>query len=274
MSNNSHNTVFPLEENDLKKRLASWEIDLRQVSIRELNRLVDELASQYGVEFLRFEFGIPGLIPSQIGPEEEIRILKEEPSVLGTYPPFDGVPRLKKATAEFVKNFLNIQVDAKCCVPTVGAMHSGFICQSISGRIRPESDTILYLDPGFPVNKLQTKFLGLVEASIDLYDYRGEKLIDEIERRFASGKIGGLLWSSPNNPSWVCLKEEELKGMGQLLTQYDVIGIEDAAYLGMDYRQDFSVPGKPPFVPTIASYTENYFIIISSSKIFSYAGQR
>ena len=63
MSNNSHNTVFPLEENDLKKRLASWEIDLRQVSIRELNRLVDELASQYDVEFLRFEFGIPGLIP-------------------------------------------------------------------------------------------------------------------------------------------------------------------------------------------------------------------
>ena len=230
MSNNSHNTVFPLEENDLKKRLASWEIDLRQVSIRELNRLVDELASQYDVEFLRFEFGIPGLIPHQIGPEEEIRILKEEPQVLGTYPPFDGVPRLKKTTAEFVKNFLNIQVDAKCCVPTVGAMHSGFICQSIAGRIRPESDTILYLDPGFPVNKLQTKFLGLVEASIDLYDFRGEKLIDEIERRFASGKIGGLLWSSPNNPSWVCLKEEELQGIGNLLTQYDVMGIEDASH--------------------------------------------
>ena len=274
MSNNSHNNVFPLEENDLKKRLKSWEIDLRQVSIRELNRLVDELASQYGVEFLRFEFGIPGLKPSQIGPEEEIRILKEDLSILGTYPPFDGVTRLKKATAEFVKNFLNIQVDAKCCIPTVGAMHSGFICQSIAGRIRSESDTILYLDPGFPVNKLQTKFLGLREESIDLYDYRGEKLIDEIERRFSTGAIGGLLWSSPNNPSWVCLKDSELEGMGKLLTKYDVIGIEDAAYLGMDYRMDYSQPGQAPFIPTVAKYTDNYFIIISSSKIFSYAGQR
>jgi aspartate/methionine/tyrosine aminotransferase len=235
---------------------------------------VDELATQYKVEFLRFEFGIPGLIPQEIGPEEEIRILRDELQVLGTYPPFDGVPRLKKATVEFVKKFLNIQVDTKCCVPTVGAMHSGFICQSIAGRIHPESNTILYLDPGFPVNKLQTKFLGLREASIDLYDYRGEKLIDEIERRFSTGKIGGLLWSSPNNPSWVCLKKKELEGMGKLLTKYDVIGIEDAAYLGMDYRQDYSVPGQPPFIPTIGSFTNNYFLIISSSKIFSYAGQR
>ena len=136
MSINSHNTVFPLEENYLRKILASWEIDLRQVSIRELNRLVDELSTQYNVEFLRFEFGIPGLMPNRIGPDEEFRVQKDEPQSLGTYPPFDGVPQLKKATAKFVKKFLNVEVNSKCCVPTVGAMHSGFICQAISGRIR------------------------------------------------------------------------------------------------------------------------------------------
>ena len=50
-------------------------------------------------------------------------------------------------------------------------MHSGFICQSIAGRKCKGVDTILYLDPGFPVNKLQTKFLGLQEESIDLFQY-------------------------------------------------------------------------------------------------------
>ena len=274
MNIKSQDNIFPLDDNYLRQQLEAWEIDLRKVSIRELNRLVDELSTQNAVEFFSFEFGIPGLTPNRLGPEEEIRVLTNYPNIPGTYPPFDGVPRLKKATAAFVKNFLNIEVDAKCCVPTVGAMHSGFICQSIAGRIRSESNTILYLDPGFPVNKLQTKFLGLSETSIDLYDYRGKKLIDEIEKRFSRGNIGGLMWSSPNNPSWVCLKEEELKGMGRLLNQYDVIGIEDAAYLGMDYRKDYSVPNQPPFIPTIANYTENYFLIISSSKIFSYAGQR
>ena len=42
----------------------------------------------------------------------------------------------------------------------------------------------------------------------------------------------------------------------------------------MDYRQDYSKPGVPPFIPTVARYTGNYFLTISSSKIFSYAGQR
>ena len=274
MSINSHHAIFPLDEAYLKERLESLEIDLRQVSIRELNRLVDELSNRFDVEFLRFEFGVPGLTPHQIGPEEEIQFLQNKSQVIGTYPPFDGVPSLKKATAKFVKNFLNVDVDAKCCIPTVGAMHSGFICQSIVGRKQPESNTILYLDPGFPVNKLQTKFLGLQEQSIDLFDYRGDALINKIEEIFSTGEIGGLLWSSPNNPTWVCLKESELEGIGNLLTKYDVIGIEDAAYIGMDYRQDYSKPGVPPFIPTVARYTGNYFLTISSSKIFSYAGQR
>ena len=51
----------------------------------------------------------------------------------------------------------------------------------------------------------------------------------------------------------------QFSGMGKILTEYDVIGIEDAAYLGMDYRQDYSVPGRPPFIPTIARYSDNYF---------------
>jgi len=42
----------------------------------------------------------------------------------------------------------------------------------------------------------------------------------------------------------------------------------------MDFRKDISVPCKPPFQPTVAKYTNNYILLISSSKMFSYAGQR
>jgi aspartate/methionine/tyrosine aminotransferase len=44
--------------------------------------------------------------------------------------------------------------------------------------------------------------------------------------------------------------------------------------MAMDFRQDMSVPGKPPFQPTVARYTDKYMLLISSSKAFSYAGQR
>ena len=42
----------------------------------------------------------------------------------------------------------------------------------------------------------------------------------------------------------------------------------------MDFRKDYSDPGRAPFQPTVARYTDEYIMLISSSKIFSYAGQR
>ena len=42
----------------------------------------------------------------------------------------------------------------------------------------------------------------------------------------------------------------------------------------MDFRENYGIPGIPPYPPTIANYTDNYVLLISSSKIFSYAGQR
>lgn len=265
---------FPLDTSFLDKAIQNAGVDLNIISIRELTRLVDELSLHHGIDFFRFEFGIPGLKAERIGPEEEIRVLTNDEMLPSTYPPFDGISRLKKAAALFVKKFLNIEVFPENCIPTIGAMQGGFISQAIAGRRREEYDTILYLDPGFPVNKLQTKFLGLKAESVDLYDYRGTKLLNRLDQIFSSRKIGGLLWSSPNNPTWTCLKEKELEGIGNLLTEYDVIGIEDSAYLGMDFRVNYGIPGEPPFQPTVSRYTDHYFIIISSSKIFSYAGQR
>jgi aspartate/methionine/tyrosine aminotransferase len=42
----------------------------------------------------------------------------------------------------------------------------------------------------------------------------------------------------------------------------------------MDFRKDYSIPGQPPFQPSVGKYTDNYILLISSSKAFSYAGQR
>jgi aspartate/methionine/tyrosine aminotransferase len=42
----------------------------------------------------------------------------------------------------------------------------------------------------------------------------------------------------------------------------------------MDFREDFGSPGVPPYPPSIGHHCENFFIIVSGSKIFSYAGQR
>jgi len=50
--------------------------------------------------------------------------------------------------------------------------------------------------------------------------------------------------------------------------------MEDLAYFAMDFRKDLSHPGQAPYQASIANYTDDYILFISSSKAFSYAGQR
>ncbi len=90
----------------------------------------------------------------------------------------------------------------------------------------------------------------------------------------SSGRITAMIYSNPNNPAWTNFTEEELEIIGRMATKHDVIVMEDLAYLGMDFRKDCSKPFQPPFVPSVGKYTDNYILLISASKIFSYAGQR
>ncbi len=124
------------------------------------------------------------------------------------------------------------------------------------------------------MNKLQLPLLGLKSAQIDFYDHRGKELLRAVEERARRGDLCAILWSSPNNPSWIVLQESELEGLGKICDRYDLIAIEDLAYFGMDLRQDYFTPGQPPYQPTVLRYTDRGICIISSSKIFSYAGQR
>ena len=107
-----------------------------------------------------------------------------------------------------------------------------------------------------------------------IYPYRGEALRAKLEEELADGTVASIVYSNPNNPAWTCLDEIELQIIGELATKYDVVVMEDLAYFCMDYRRDLSHPYEAPFVPTVARYTENYILMLSSSKIFSYAGQR
>jgi len=243
-----------------------------KATIREIKRLVDNIEKASGKKFIRMEIGVPGLPPAQVGTDAEIEALQR--GVAAIYPEIDGIPSLKKEVSLFVKNFLDIDVDPAGCIPTVGSMQGSFAAFLTLSRINKQRDTTLFIDPGFPVHYQQHKVMGLKFESFDVYEYRGEKLRAKLESYFAKGNIHSVLYSNPNNPSWICFTDEELKIIGDLANQYNVVILEDLAYFGMDFRKDYSKPGVPPYQPTVAKYTENYILLISSSKAFSYAGQR
>jgi aspartate/methionine/tyrosine aminotransferase len=256
--------------NDKIKELNLSEVG--KATIREIKRLVDNIETASGNKFIRMEMGVPGLPPAQVGTDAEIEALQR--GVAAIYPDIDGIPPLKKEVSLFVKNFLDIEVDPAGCIPTVGSMQGGFASFMTLSRMYKEKDTTLFIDPGFPVHKQQHKVMGLKFDSFDVYEYRGEKLRAKLESYFIKGNIHSVLYSNPNNPSWICFNEQELQIIGELANKYNVVILEDLAYFGMDFRKDYSKPGVPPYQPTVAKYTDNYILLISSSKAFSYAGQR
>ncbi|HZL10061.1 MAG TPA: pyridoxal phosphate-dependent aminotransferase [Prolixibacteraceae bacterium] len=263
----------PVKQEIVKKYVDQLRIkDLGKASIREIVALINLIEEESKISFIRMEMGVPGLPAAKVGVDAEIKALQS--GVASAYPMMDGIKPLKNEASRFIKLFMDIDVEPASCIPTTGSMQGTFAALLVAANVDKQKDTTLFLDPGFPVQKQQMKVMGHQFQSFDVFNFRGEKLRAKLESYLSKGNINSMVYSNPNNPSWICFTEEELQIIGELANKYDVIVMEDLAYFGMDFRKDLFTPGKPPYQPSVAKYTDQYVLFISASKIFSYAGQR
>lgn len=263
----------PLDYNIVTEAIDSMRLgDFSGATIRDIAMLAGILEKKTGQPFIHLEMGVPGLKPSQIGIEAEKKALDE--GCAAVYPPNAGIDRLKQAASQFIKAYIGVDLKPQGCIATVGSMQGTFAVFTTLHLACPDKDTILFIHPGFPVQTTQCDVIGLKHIGLDIHDYRGDKLIAKLEEILQAGNIAGIVYSNPNNPSWVCFNDHELKGIGELATKYDTIILEDLAYFAMDFRKDLSHPFQAPYQASVAHYTQNYVMTISGSKAFSYAGQR
>jgi aspartate/methionine/tyrosine aminotransferase len=263
----------PVDYQTAKRVIDSYGLpDFGNATIREVVAIAGQLEQETNVEFIHMEMGVPGLKAAQVGVEAEINALQN--GIASIYPNINGMDELKKEASRFVKAFINIDVSPEGCVPVTGSMQGTYTSFLTCGQCDAKKDTILFIDPGFPVQKQQIKVMGYKYASFDVYEYRGEKLRPILESYLSQGNIAAIVYSNPNNPAWFCLTDGELKTIGEMATNYDTIVIEDLAYFAMDFRKELGIPFQPPYQPSVANYTDYYILQISGSKAFSYAGQR
>ncbi len=246
--------------------------DFANATIREVKQVAAMAEQRSGIEFIKMEMGIPGLPAAGVGVRAQIKALED--GIAHSYPIMQGLPELKTEASRFIKAFVGVDIAAEGCVPVCGSMQGSFAAFLTCSQADHTKDTVLFIDPGFPVQKLQLKIQGVKYETFDVFDFRGDKLRNKIESYLKNGNICGIVYSNPNNPAWTCLTESELQAIGELATQYDAIVMEDLAYFAMDFREDLSVPFQPPYQPSVARYTDNYMLLISGSKAFSYAGER
>ena len=263
----------PITKAEFDRILGELDIeDVSRTTIRQCSMIGATLEESVGEPFSHLEIGVPGIPACPVGIAAQKKALDE--GISSIYPPVQGLPELKKNASRFIKAFIDIDIDPKGIVPTVGSMQCSMTSILECSQLQKGKDTILYICPGFSAHGRQPDILGIKNIFFDVYEYRSEKLRDKLESYLSQGNIAAILYSNPNNPAWICMTEEELAIIGDLANKYDVIILEDMAYLCMDFRKDMSVPFQPPFQSTVARYTDNYVILLSGSKIFSYAGER
>lgn len=245
--------------------------DFAKATIREVKGVAAHAEKESGVEFIKMEMGIPGLPAALVGVDAQIKSLQD--GIAHSYPDIQGLPALKEAASEFVKAFIGVDINPEGCVPVCGSMQGTFASFLTCSQADKKKDTVLFIDPGFPVQKMQLQVQGTKYETFDVYNFRGEKLGPKLESYLTNGNICAIVYSNPNNPSWICMTDDELRTIGSLATKYDCIIMEDLAYFAMDFRRDIR-PFQKPYQPSVANYTDNYILLISGSKAFSYAGER
>lgn len=246
--------------------------DLSHATIGETLLVAQYLEQKTGLPFIRMDQGSPGLPCNTYGIEAEKKALDNGAN--NQYPAAAGIPELKDAASRFVKAFMDIDVSARACIPTVGSVAGSFGAFIACCQRDEKKNKVLFIDPGFPIQKSQLRILGIGWKSFDIYPYRGEALRAKLLEDVKDGDVAAIIYSNPNNPAWISLEEDELRIIGEIATEHDIIVMEDLAYFAMDSRRDLSRPFQAPYVRTVARYTDNYLLMLSASKIYSYAGGR
>ena len=149
----------PVDYKTAQEVIESYHLpDFGKATIREVVAIATELEQRTGTEFIHMEMGVPGLKPAEVGVKAEIAALEQ--GVASIYPNINGLPELKKQASRFVKAFIDVDVSPEGCVPVTGSMQGTFASFMVSCQCTEGKDTILFIDPGFPVQKQQITVMG------------------------------------------------------------------------------------------------------------------
>ena len=153
--------------------------DFAKATIREVKQVAAKSEKASGVEFIKMEMGIPGLPAAQVGVDAQIQALKD--GIAHSYPDIQGAPVLKEAASQFVKAFIGVDIKPEGCIPVSGSMQGTFASFLTCSQRDKMKDTVLFIDPGFPVQKMQLQVMGVKYETFDVYSYRGDKLRAKLE---------------------------------------------------------------------------------------------
>jgi len=191
----------------------------------EISRKIQEKQRQ-GADVVSFGIGDPD-IPT---PNHILAALKEASSNPANhrYPESDGLPRLRKAIADWYFRRFSLKLDTSNEVlPLIGAKEG--IGHMALCALDP-GDIALIPDPGYPVYATGTLFAGGVSHYMPLVEERGY-LPDLESIPYEVAQKAKIMWLNyPNNPTAGLADESFFQTVVTFAKTHDIIVCHDAAY--------------------------------------------
>ena len=239
--------------------------------IREIFEYSRKRKGEIGEEnVFDFSLGNPS-IPTPLKVTEVMKSLieKEAPNILHGYTSAQGDINVRKKIAENIRNRFNTKCSYENIYMTCGAASSLSI--TLKALVSSSDDEIIILAPYFPEYKVFIENAGAKIVEVKCKENTFALDINAIEDAI-NKNTKAIIINSPNNPSGVIFKENELKDLAEVLNKKQS-EFKNSVYIISDepYRELVYTDKKPPFVPNIY---DNTVVCYSYSKSLSLPGER
>lgn len=159
--------------------------------------------------------------------------LDHDPEI-GKYTLPDGLPELRRAVAEEHRRSTGIAVDAdRNVMISAGNMQA---INAVLHAILDRGDEIIVTDPGFASHFLQVRLCGGRPVSWPLCESRGWCLDMDALPALIGERSKAILLVSPSNPTGTVFGEEELRRVGDIAAENDLLLLLDDPYSFLTYE--------------------------------------
>ncbi|MBD1371499.1 pyridoxal phosphate-dependent aminotransferase [Hazenella sp. IB182357] len=184
------------------------------------------------------------------------------------YTPSGGIPELKDTVIQKLQRDNGLAYEANQVTITVGAKHALYNAFQV---ILDEGDEVIIPSPYWVSYIEQVKLAGGVPVVVEGYEQNQFKITAEQLQNAITSKTKAFLLNSPSNPTGMIYYEEELREIGQICIQHDILILSDEIYEHLIYDDGVKHI-------SIASLGEDYYkqtlIINGVSKTYSMTGWR
>ncbi|PSQ18959.1 aspartate aminotransferase [Halobacteriales archaeon QS_8_69_26] len=183
-----------------------------------------------------------------------------------TYTPSDGIPKLRRAAADYLNDRHGLDYGPENVVATPGGKQALF--ETVQTIVDP-GDEVIVFEPTWSSYEPMVKLAGGEAVRVDLapHDFHLEPALDDLQEA-VSEDTALVILNSPVNPSGMVFSEAAFRGVRDLAVDHDLAVVSDEIYKELIFEKD---------QPSLANYDgmfDRTVTINGVSKTFSMTGYR